>query len=87
MVSSFKFDPAQAHNVLTLVGLGTILTVNLSGVPRTETSRVWLFLQPLLVVPAAIELSRAHWRWRLSIFALQWWIVACLKAKMNFLDA
>jgi hypothetical protein len=46
-----------------------------------------MFLQPLLVVPVAIELSRFSWRrWRLSIFAQQWWILTCLKAKMSFVN-
>ena len=81
-----KFDVRQASSVFTLIGLGTILTIDISGLLRAETARVWLFLQPLLIVPAAIELSRVRWPWRLSIFAVQWWIVACLKAKMNFLD-
>jgi hypothetical protein len=71
---------------LTLIGLATILTISLSGVLRGETARVWLFLQPLLVVPVAMELSRYSRPWRLSIFALQWWIVVCLKARMYFVN-
>lgn len=71
---------------LTLIGLATILTVDLSGLMRGETARVWLFLQPLLVVPVAMELVRFPWPWRLAIFALQWWILACIKANMTFLN-
>ena len=71
---------------LTWIALATILTVDLSGLLRGETARVWLFLQPLLIVPVALELSQAKWRWRLAIFAVQWWVLACLKAKMTFLE-
>jgi len=61
------------------------VTVDLSGLLRAESARTWLFLQPLLNVPTALELSRANLPWRLSIFAIQWWIVVCLKAKMTFI--
>ncbi len=71
---------------LTWIALATILTVDLSGALRGETARVWLFLQPLLVVPVALELDEIPPRWKLAIFALQWWVLVCLKAKMTFLE-
>lgn len=80
------WDAKRTDLALTLIGLATILTVDVSGLLRGETARVWLFLQPLLVVPAALELARFSWPWRLSIFALQWWIVACLRARMSFIN-
>lgn len=83
--SSRNFDPMQKAFALTLIGLATILTVDLSGVMRGEAARVWLFLQPLVIVPAALELSHFRWRWRLTIFWMQWLIVVCLKAKIFFL--
>jgi hypothetical protein len=83
----FRQWNVRRHDLaLTLIGLATILTLDLSGLLRGETARVWLFLQPLLIVPVALELARVPWRWKLSIFALQWWILACLKAKMTFLN-
>ncbi len=55
---SFNDWDAQRIDVaLTLIGLATILTIDLSGLLRGEAARVWLFLQPLLVVPVAMELS------------------------------
>jgi hypothetical protein len=60
--------------------------VDVSGLLRGETARVWLFLQPLLIVPVAIEISRLRRPWRLAIFAMQWWIVVCIKAKMSFIE-
>lgn len=79
-----NFDPTRQDVALTLIGLATILTVDLTGLLRGETARVWLFLQPLVIVPVALELSRFRWHWRLAIFWMQWLIVACLKAKMFF---
>jgi hypothetical protein len=79
--------PAEHRELaLTIIGLASILTVDFSGLLRGETARVWLFLQPLIVVPVAIELSRLAWTWRIAVFAVQWWILVCLKAKMSFVD-
>ncbi len=80
----FKADPNGT--ALTVIGLATVLIVDLSGVLRGETTRVWLFLQPLLVAPVAVELARLRWPWRLSILAMQWWILVLLKAKMSFVE-
>ena len=79
-ISRDRFDIA-----LTLIGLSTILMVDLSGLLRGEVTRVWIFLQPLLAVPVGLELSRYPRRWRLAVFAMQWAIIVCLKAKMTFL--
>ncbi len=84
MLKGFTAD--RTDGALTLLGLATILTVDVSGLLRGETSRVWLFLQPLLIVPVAIELSRLRRPWRLAIFAMQWWIVVSIKAKMSFIE-
>jgi len=71
---------------LTWIGVATVLTVDLSGLLRGETARVWLFLQPLLVVPVAIELARLRWNWRLAMFTMQWWLLVAIKAKMSFVE-
>jgi hypothetical protein len=76
----------DAGAALTLIGVGTILTVDLTGLLRGEAARVWLFLQPLLMAPAGVELARFRWPWRIAILAVQWWILVCVKAKMAFLE-
>jgi hypothetical protein len=80
----FKKNPNRM--ALTLIGLATIVTVDVSGLLRGETARVWLFLQPLLVVPVALELARLRWTWRLPILTLQWWLLVLIKAKMSFIE-
>jgi methylthioxylose transferase len=82
---SRDFDLGRRDVALSILGLATILTVDLTGVLRGEAARVWLFLQPLVIVPAALELSRFRGRWRTALFATQWLILACLKAKMLFI--
>jgi hypothetical protein len=80
------WDPQRDSAALTLIGLAGIFTIDASGLLRGETTRVWLFLQPLLVVPVAMELCSFPWKWRVWILTLQWWILACLKAKMSFVN-
>jgi hypothetical protein len=80
----FKTNPNEM--TLTLIGLATILTVDLSGLLRGETARVWLFLQPLLVVPVALELGRLRRLWLFALLAMQWWILVLIKAKMSFIE-
>ena len=80
------FQTNPTGTALTLIGFATVLTVDVSGLLRGETARVWLFLQPLLVAPVAVELARLVWTWRLSILAMQWWILVLIKAKMSFIE-
>ena len=80
----FKANPTGT--ALMLIGLATLLTVDLSGLLRGETARVWLFLQPLLVVPVALELARVRWPWRISILTMQWWLLVLIKSKMSFIE-
>ena len=79
------FGKERQDVALTLIGILTILTVDLSGLLRGEASRVWLFLQPFWVVPAALELSRLRWTWLLPVLLVQWWMVVSIKSKMAFL--
>ena len=80
----FKANPTGT--ALTLIGLATVLTVDFSGLLRGETARVWLFLQPLLVVPVALELARVRWPWRISLLTMQWWLLVLIKSKMSFIE-
>jgi hypothetical protein len=80
----WRRDPGST--ALTLIGLATILTVDLSGLLRGETARTWLFLQPFLAVPVALELVGLEWRRKTALFLLQWWILVCIKTKMSFIE-
>ena len=76
----------RTGTAMTWIGLATILTVDLSGLLRGETARTWLFLQPFLVVPVALELGRLEWRRKTALLLLQWWILVCIKTKMSFIE-
>ena len=77
-------DRKATAAAMSLLGLTAILAIDVSGLLRAETARVWLFLQPLLVAPVGVELSRLSWRWRIALLAMQWCVLACLKARMDF---
>ena len=78
--------PERRDSVLTLIGLATVLVVDLSGLLRAETARVWMFMQPLLLVPAGLELARFSGSHRAMIFLIQWIILAALKSKLVFIS-
>jgi len=81
-----EFDWKRSDLVLSLIALATILVVDVSGVLRAETARIWLFLQPFALVPASSEMLRFGVRGRIAIFAMQWFVAATLLCKISFLD-
>jgi hypothetical protein len=81
-----EFEGRREDLVLSLLALGTVLVVDASGLLRAETARVWLFLQPLVLVPAARELERFDARGRAAVFGLQWLIGVALKCSLSFND-
>ena len=78
-------DEDRGGSVLALVGVLGILAVDLSGLVPGETSRVWLFLQPWVVLPAAMELRKWAPGPRNAVLFLQWGIVVVLKCTMIFM--
>lgn len=71
---------------LSMIGLAVVGIVDLSGLLRAETARVWLFLQPLLLLPAGLALARLPAGGREGLVALQWIILVVIKAKMQFIN-
>ena len=59
--------------------------INLLGLLDMETARVWLFLQPLILVPAGIELSRISRAGQFAFFSVLWLLMASMKANMTFI--
>ena len=68
-----------------MIGFASILTVDLTGLLRAEAGRVWLFLQPWLVVPAGIELARQSFKDRLRILGIAWLLLVVIVTKLTFL--
>jgi hypothetical protein len=77
-------EQRKHERILTMVGLVSILVIDFTGLIRCESARVWLFLQPLIVVPAGLQLARFGPRVRVLVLALEALIVLALKSKMDF---
>jgi hypothetical protein len=67
------------------LALAQIVLVALAGLLQAETARVWCFLLPLLVLPAAMELSRWPRAARVAVFAAMWLLVCLVGQNMTFM--
>jgi hypothetical protein len=77
-------DAERSARVMATVGILGILAVDLTGLLRCETARVWLFLQPWVVLPAALELRDWAPVRREAVFCLQWVIIVVVKCNLGF---
>ena len=84
-VTRTRAEPA-ATRTTALASLGTPLLVALTGLLQAETARVWIFLLPLLLLPASLELSRWPPRWRVAAHATLLLVTISLYANMRFID-
>jgi hypothetical protein len=73
------------ETVITFVCLLSILVIDLTGLIRCEAARVWLFLQPLAIVPAGLTLARFAPRPRGLILGLSALILVAVVCKLTFL--
>ena len=78
-------EPATTR-ATALAFLATPFLVALTGLLQSETARVWIFLLPLLLLPASLELSRWPARWRLAAHATLVLVTIALYANMRFID-
>jgi len=74
----------EKHVILSYIGLATILIVDLTGLLHAETTRVWLFLQPLILIPACLELIRLGKVHRWILFSMLWINVVVIKSNIWF---
>jgi hypothetical protein len=66
---AFLRQTSPSRRWLLILAVAQPLVVALSGQLQSETARVWNFMLPLLILPAAIELAR--WRpWARGVFYL-----------------
>ena len=75
----------EKEGVLSLIGLASLIVIDVSGLLPGETARDWLFMQPFVIVPAALVMGAFSTMQRLSLFFLQWCTVVVLTCKMAFI--
>jgi hypothetical protein len=78
---------ARTGAVLSLLGIITILVIDLTGILRCETARVWLLLQWMWIIPAGLEVAEYPRPAQYALFALQCLIIIVLKSNMQFIGA
>ena len=69
--------------VLSCASALTLIVLEFSGL-LMEAARVWLFLQPLVFVPAALELAKWDKKPRIWLLAAQWLLLATIGRVMVF---
>lgn len=62
-----------------------VAVVALSGLLRCETARVWIFLQPLLLIPAAAAMASWTLRFRVLFLVCAWLLLLSVAANYSFI--
>ena len=78
-------EEAQVKAV-AISGLLTIVIVAGTGLIQAETARVWIFLLPLLLLPAALEMRRWPARHRLAVAMTLIAVTVALESNMVFIE-
>ena len=74
------------HRLLAVLCVAQPLVVALTGLVQSETARVWNYMLPLLLLPAALELRAWTSRERLTFFACLWILLAVIGQNMTFIN-
>jgi hypothetical protein len=69
---------------LTLLCFAQLVAVAVSGLLAGETARVWIFMFPLLLIPAGLELAAWPAGRRMAALACLWLLTAMLSQNMVF---
>lgn len=77
-------DSTGRLRAFAAAGLATIVVVDLTGLLRAETARVWLFLQPFVIVLIGCELARWDAERRNVFFAVLFFALVVLRTRMLF---
>lgn len=86
VVKQFRHrDEDRRVRAFALAALGTILIIDMTGLLRAETARVWLFLQPLAIGVVGIELARWPSGWRTAAYAVLLLALVAIRSRMIFL--
>jgi hypothetical protein len=76
---------AERTHWFGVAALATLAIVDVSGLLRAETARVWLFLQPLALIVAGVELSRWPPGWRAALVGALFFALAVIRARLIFI--
>lgn len=77
----------SATTALAIAGLLTPCVVAATGLLQAETARVWIFLLPLLALPAAMEMARWRTAERVVVLSSVVFVTIALYANMHLMWA
>ncbi len=60
--------------------------INVTGLLRAETARVWIFLLPFVAVPAALELAKRRPGSASLFVALLWTVALAMKSNLCLIE-
>jgi hypothetical protein len=83
LLAIFYFASGRSTRIVWLC-VAQPIAVALVGLLQGETARVWVFMIPLLLVPAGLELSRWSRKGRLAALGCLWVLMALLSQNMVF---
>ncbi|HLY75743.1 MAG TPA: hypothetical protein VKU80_16620 [Planctomycetota bacterium] len=81
-----EFDASRRDLVLGTLGLATLLITGASGLLRAEAARVWIFLQPLALLPAMRALMSMTRTQVGLLLGLQALLLVLLRSTVAFLN-
>jgi hypothetical protein len=55
------------------------------GLMQAETARIWCFLLPVLILPAAAEVSRWPRRAQIAVFGAMWMLLCLVGQNLTFM--
>jgi hypothetical protein len=84
LLAVFCLARRDGRRGLILLCLAQLIAVAISGTLAGETARVWLFMLPLLLIPAGLELAAWPRRDRWAAMACLWLLTALLSQNMVF---
>jgi hypothetical protein len=70
---------------LALLAIAQLLIVAITGLLQSETSRVWNFMLPLLMIPVGLELARWDRRSRIVCYVALAVLTTVIYQKLTFL--
>ena len=77
--------PAPWMPAFAASAIAALAIVDLSGIVRGETARVWLFLQPLALPLIGYELSKWSAGWRLAGFGVLVFSLVVIRSRLSFI--
>lgn len=72
---------------LALVSVSQFIVIAMIGLLQTETSRIWIFMYPMLMLPIGLELSRWRPAVRIAAYAALLVLAILMCQSMEFMSA